>query len=293
MRILLILKRFLRLDSEIRGFWEYSKLTQAEQAAHNAVFQQTQKLVQQLYPGRKIESFGSRRTGLVMVNSDLDLRLYHDGISSNTDTKMAPRQNYKSQVFRTLRSLHSKLDAHPDYILCLLRHARYPLMSMQHKESGIAIQIVCCNDSSYQRTFVQRYLDEYEDLAALFAVLKTMLDIRGLLDVYRGGIGSYSLFMMIVASLKLWGQRIDFDGTYNPLQATKLYGSVHESSIGAKLRHFLLFYGSFTTYRNMITIEPPQVHRKICVDDKIPNKELEKMEKYPVSVMKSDWPVNR
>jgi len=262
-------------------------LTQAEQAAHNAVFQQTQELVQQLYPNYKIESFGSRSTGLVMVNSDLDLRLYRDDVSADTDTKMAPPWVYKSQVVKTLSSLHSKLDAHPDYILCLLRQSRYPLISMQHKESGITIQIVGCNDNSYQRTFVQRYLDEYEGLAALFAVVKTMLEIRGLLDVYRGGIGSYSLFMMIVASLKLWGQRIDFDGNYNPLQATKLYGSVHESSIGAKLCHFLHFYSGFTTYKNMITIEPPKVHRKVHVDEKIPKKELEKMEKYPVSVIKS------
>jgi len=220
-----------------------------------------------------------------MVNSDLDLRIYRDDYSSSgSDPIMPPSHIYKAEIFQALKSLHAMLDEHPEYMLCNLRHARYPLISMLHKESGIDVQIVCCNDNSYQRTVIQRYLEEYEDLAALFAVIKTMFDIRGLLDVYRGGVGSYTVFMMIVASLKLWGQKIEFNGNYDPLSATKLYGSVHESSFGSKLRHFLYFFSTFNTYRNMITIEPPGVHQKHYVDEKIRKKELEKMTAYPVSV---------
>lgn len=272
-----------RLDVEINRFWQHIQLTAAERAAHNAVLQQTQELIQRVQPDYKTETFGSRKTGLTLANSDLDIRFYDESIDRDTDIKMAPRHIYRKKIFKALSKLHSVLDTDPNYMLCLLRRARFPLISMQHKESGIDVQIVCANDTSYQREIFQKYLAEYEDLPSLFAVLKTMLDIRGLMDVYRGGLGSYSLVMMIVASLKLWGQPIHFGGRGDPLKAKERYGSLKDSSVGGKLRHFLHFYSVFNPYWNLITIEPPQVHRKILVDEKITKRELEKIKKYPVS----------
>src|SRR5262249_44026224 len=132
-----------------------------------------------------------------------------------------------------------------NYILCNLRHARYPLISMQHKDSGLDVQIVCANDTSHSRNVMQGYLSKYKDLAALFSVVKIMFDIRGLLDVFRGGLGSYSLFMMVVASLELWGQRNHWTGAGDPFKVKQKYGSYQNSSVGAKLLHFLEFYAAF------------------------------------------------
>lgn len=268
---------------EIDRFWQYIQLTDTERAAHSAVLQQTLELIQRLQPDYKSETFGSRKTGLVLATSDLDIRFYDENINPDTDVKMAPRHLYRKKLFKALRALHSVLDTDPNYMICFLRQARFPLISMQHKESGIDIQIVCANDTSHQQEFVQKYLAEYKDLPSLFAALKTMFDIRGLMDVYRGGLGSYNLFMMIVASLKLWGHPIAVDGRGDPLKAKERYGSLKDSTVGGKLRHFLHFYSVFNPYWNMITIEPPRVNRKVLVDEKIPKRELEKMKKYPVS----------
>src|SRR5579871_5644883 len=197
---------------EINRFWDYIRPTKAEMAARDAVIQQTQMIVQEALPEAKTEIFGSQRTGLVLATSDLDLRIFTEDQEETTDTEKAPRYKYRKTTFQLLQKLHPVLFTNQDYILCHLRHARYPLISMQHKSSGLDIQIVCANDTSHSRNIMQKYLSKHKDLAALFSLVKTMFDIRGLSDVFRGGIGSYSLFMMVVASLELWGQPIHWNG---------------------------------------------------------------------------------
>lgn len=277
-----------RLDLEIRRFWDWIRPTHAERAAYNAVLQQTQELIQQAQPDYTSETFGSYRTGLLLASSDLDLRFY-DETNPESEQNVAPRYSSRKKNLKALHRLRTVFDAHPDYMLCNLRYARYPLISLQHKQSGIDLQIVCSNDTTEQRGFVQKYLDEYPDLAPLFAVLRTTFDIRGLMDVYRGGLGSYSLLMMIVASFKLWGQPLKHDGVGRMRVVEERYGSSENSSIGAKLRHFLPLFAYFDSYENIISIEPTGVFKKVLVDETIPKKELEKMEKYPVSITTLSW----
>ncbi|KAF3033026.1 hypothetical protein E8E12_001812 [Didymella heteroderae] len=84
----------------------------------------------------------------------------------------------------------------------------------------------------------QRYLEEYPYLKEIYSVVKATLDIRGLSDVFRGGVGSYSLFMMIVASLK-----------HRP--------SIRNDATGALL-NFLDFWGNFKSSEHGLSIEPPE-----------------------------------
>lgn len=119
-----------------------------------------------------------------------------------------------------------------------MRWARYPLISLQDRASGLDIQIVLSNDTALSRQFMQRYMEEYSYLAQLYSVIKATLDVRGLSDVFRGGIGSYSLFMMIVASLK-----------HHPHPRNDAAGA---------LVYFLRFWGSFKADVHGLSIEPPE-----------------------------------
>lgn len=80
------------------------------------------------------------------------------------------------------------------------------------------------------------YMAQYPYLCQLYFVVKTMFDVRGLSDVFRGGFGSYSLFMMIVASIR-----------HNPHPRKDAAGG---------LINFLKFYRSFRTEKLGISIEP-------------------------------------
>lgn len=271
---------------EISRFWDYIRPTEAEMAARDAVIRQTQTIIREASPEAKSEIFGSQRTGLILATSDLDLRFFKD-LDETTDQKKAPRYKDRKEILKSLRALHSVFDANPDYILCHLRHARYPLISMQHKDSGLDVQIVCANDTGHSRNVMQEYLSKHKDLASLFSVVKIMFDIRGLSDVFRGGVGSYSLFMMVVASLELWGQPIHWNGRGDPFGVKKKYGDYHKSSAGAKLLHFLEFYSAFDPKWNAIAVQPPKVYRKILMDEEATKLAKFNIEKDPVGFASS------
>jgi len=269
---------------EISRFWDYIRPTEVEMAARDAVIWQTQTIIQEASPKVKTETFGSQRTGLILATSDLDLRIFKEDQNEISDPEKAPRHKKRKQTTKLLHDLHEAFIANPNYILCHLRHARYPLISMQHKDSGLDVQIVCANDTAHSRNVMQGYLSKHKDLAALFSVVKIMFDIRGLLDVCRGGIGSYSLFMMVVASLELWGKPIYWHGRGDPFKVTQKYGSFRNSSVGAKLLHFLEFYTAFDSTMNAIAVQPPKVFRKILMDEKVTKLAKYNMEKDPVGI---------
>jgi non-canonical poly(A) RNA polymerase PAPD5/7 len=222
-----------RLSNEIRLFLEYMKPTSAEQAARDLVTQQTREFINQILPDHSTEVFGSQRTGLLLATSDIDIRLFEEGTEWTEGSKLnqAPRYRVRKTLLNALTQLWNQLNTHPDYILVHLRHARYPLISMQHKPSGYDIQIVCSNDTSNSRGVTQGYLREDPDIHAIFAVAKAMFDIRGLTDVYRGGIGSYTLLIMIIAALK-------FEELKTP------------TTLEGKFLAFINFYAKIDSYNN-------------------------------------------
>jgi len=82
---------------------------------------------------------------------------------------------------------------------------------------------------------------ELPHLMGIYTVVRTMMVLRSLEDVFRGGVGSYTLVMMIIASLKL----------------------APGSSMGQSLINFFGFYGNLDTYKETIGLMPPALHPKL------------------------------
>jgi non-canonical poly(A) RNA polymerase PAPD5/7 len=214
------------------------KPTEAEEAARDRIIKQIQALIKSILPSYSTEVFGSQRTGLSLATSDIDIRLFEEGAEPvvNTRPDKAPRGKVRRKLDKDLQKLRQHLLIHQDYALVHKRPARYPLLSLQHKESGFDIQVVCNNDTSHTREAILGFLKEDPDLHALFAVVKVIFDIRGLTDVYRGGAGSYTLFIMTVAAIK-----------YRAFPQM-------ESSLGHKFKRFLGFYAKFDQYKSALSV---------------------------------------
>lgn len=201
--------------------------------------------VQSILPDYALEVFGSERTGIAFAASDIDLRLVPQDVMSDAAVSRLPpspkerikRRTALRRLFQRLQPAHRK-----HYILPALRWARYPLISVQDRASGLTVQVVLSNDTTINREFIRRYIHDYPHLPQLYSVIKASLDVRGLSDVFRGGIGSYSLFMMIVASLK-----------HNPHPRNDAAGS---------LEHFLHFWSDFKAEGRGVSIEPPEFFDK-------------------------------
>jgi non-canonical poly(A) RNA polymerase PAPD5/7 len=229
------------LNLEIQKFHNFIQPSQAETVARKHVIEQVRQHVQNILPGYALEVFGSQRTGLAFAASDVDLRLVPVHVLTDAAlAKMPPSSTERSGRFVDLRALFKALRRRhgKDYLLPVLRWARYPLISLHDRASGLVLS----NDTSVSREYMQRYMREYPYLPRLYSTLKASLDVRGLSDVFRGGIGSYSLFMMIVASLK-----------HKPHPRNDAAGA---------LIHFLDFWVHLKAELHGVSIDPPKLFSK-------------------------------
>ncbi|KAH7081710.1 hypothetical protein BKA63DRAFT_404886 [Paraphoma chrysanthemicola] len=228
-----------RLAVEIDRFYAYTKPDYFEALARRHLIEQVRSHVRDTLPDHVLEVFGSERTGLAMATSDIDFRLLElSQLEAQGLSKTPPSHTDRYAAIKSLQKLYNRnLSRHNAYLLAQLRYARYPLISLQDQKSRLDVQIVLSNDTTLSRDMMKGYMEEYPYLRQLFFVVKTMFDVRGLSDVFRGGFGSYSLFMMLVASIK-----------HNP--------HPRKDAAGA-LINFLKFYRNFDTTKNGISIEPP------------------------------------
>jgi non-canonical poly(A) RNA polymerase PAPD5/7 len=227
-----------RLAIEIDRFYEYTQPNHYEQIARKHLIEQVQRNVLKTLPNHVLETFGSERTGLALPTSDIDLRLTtKERMEDPAMSRLPPSSTERLALRRTLTKLYwQEMRLNTTYTSVEFRQARYPLISLQDEQSGLDVQIVLNNDTSLSREFTNKYLEEYPYLRQLYFVIKTIFDMRGLTDVFTGGIGSYSLFMMIVASIR------------------GLPHKRHDAAGG--LLNFLRFYSNFDCTKNGIQIEP-------------------------------------
>lgn len=233
----------IRLAIELDRFYEFAKPSRFENIARKHIVEQVRNHVREALPDHVLEVFGSERSGLALATSDIDFRLMRQSqIVDPSQAKLPPTKRERMLGIRDLHSLHWDLKDQDAYLLPVVRYARYPLISLQDRRSGLDIQIVLSNDTSLSRNIMQGYMEQYTYLRKLYYVVKTILDIRGLSDVFRGGFGSYSLFMMIVASLR-----------HNPPPRKDAAGG---------LLSFLKFWQDFDTEKHGILIEPVSLFDK-------------------------------
>lgn len=220
------------------NFYNYAKPNRTEAVARRHVIEQVRKHVLEALPHFTLEVIGSERTGVALATSDIDLRL----MPPHPGDKLPPPSRVRYLLLNKLRKVREKLTSHSSYQSIELFHARYPLISMRDRATGLDIQIVLSNDSSASRNLMQQYMDEYPYLLQVYTVVKTMFDTRGLSDVYRGGFGSYSIFMMIVASLKHFPD--------------------HTPDAAGALETFLRFWSIVDTSTHGVSIEPAVLFNK-------------------------------
>lgn len=239
------LTRDLRLTIEIERFCAYSQPGHYETIARKKVIERVMNQAQQALPDHLLEIFGSERTGLTLATSDIDLRLVKEMRLKDPEMlKSLPTRRERENATKGLYKLYERIKTkhRSSYLLLTIRYARYPLISLQDKKSGLDVQVVLSNDTSLSRDLMKGYMEQYPYLRQLHLVVKTMFDVRGLTDVFRGGFGSYTLFMMIVASIK-----------HKPHPRNDAAGG---------LINFMKFYRDFDTTKEGLSIEPVSTFNK-------------------------------
>ncbi|KAF2664468.1 hypothetical protein BT63DRAFT_90232 [Microthyrium microscopicum] len=199
------LKGTAGLEAEIEQFSQYAYPTTEEAASRLVVaniIKTTVSLVsKKIYASGgqyKSQIFGSTVTGTALATSDVDIRVYD---KNNSETWWSPSRAAKLKAFKLLRAIGTNLPKQ-GFTWPKLVYARYPLITTVHKRSGVLVQVVACNTSKIPISLVKGY-QKHAHFRPMYAFIKSMLHIRGLTDVFSGGLGSYPLVVMVATTLKL------------------------------------------------------------------------------------------
>lgn len=225
-----------RLQAEINGFSEWIQPSALESAAREEVVAQLRQYIKKVLGSDfQAELFGSQKTGLAVPSSDIDIRVcVNEKVASEAGSLTTDR-------YRMVALAKAMIHDNPDYMLVVFRHAKYPIISAQHRETGLDVQIVMSPSSEPSQQYVKKYLAEYPHLKTVYMLLRMALGLRGLTDVFNGGVGSYSLFIMIVAALKHVGVKPGDTAADQLLRVFDFYRNLHASQHGISVEPATLF----------------------------------------------------
>ncbi|KAK4991421.1 hypothetical protein LTR50_001813 [Elasticomyces elasticus] len=251
-----------RLQVEIDTFAAWMQPTPAETAARNAVVSEVTAHCMAAVPALRIEIFGSQSTGLATATSDIDFGCSKvstvdasDDLVEEPAPEVGPESRFP-ELAGVLKKLYLAMQASPVFSSTELRKAKKALVASQHRETGLDVQIVKEPDAGRSQEHVRLYLSEHPSLHALFVLVKTALEVRGLTNVWKGGLGSYSIFMMIVASLKRTAAN-----RKTPILRPKS-GARSSHATAQEFLDFLDFYADHDYHHFGITVDPPTLFAK-------------------------------
>lgn len=202
-------------------------------------------------PAATVDLIGSYSNGLATANSDMDFRLslpmYEKDPLQRGPSPGRPKA--RKATMKHLITLHTAFTASEAFEEATLVRAAIPIIRVTHARTKIVVDIQVSSTELPQQLYKETYLAEYPTLRPLYIVLRSALHIRGLGAVFQGGLGSYSILIMIVYALKTCPPSID------------------KTDVGGQLLYMLKFYGRASLSQKGFSLDPPSVFQKVGKSD--------------------------
>jgi non-canonical poly(A) RNA polymerase PAPD5/7 len=208
-------------------------------------------IVQTSYKGCILQLYGSFATGLCLPTSDIDLMITGGGIES---------QWHPTEVLAVIET--QLLKAKQIVEKCeLIKSLSMPVLKvMCNKDYNYLNVDITVKDSKHKGLdcvgFVKECLISYPQIEAVVLALKQMLLVANLANPYTGGIGSYTVLLMLVECIQ------------------RFYQSLDVSDDGSLLLSFFYMYGSSELPFRIDPQRPgskkPTLYEYIEVDNEVP-----------------------
>ena len=209
------------LHEEINDFYEYIQPKPCEVRMRYEVVSSLKSIINSKWPEAQVYVFGSVQTHLFLPTSDVDVVVWGQWKS------LPPLFTLEEEIKRA-----DIADAHS---ILVLDKAKVPIIKLTHKVTRLKVDISFNTESGIRSVQVtRRFIKEYPILPKLLLVIKHFLTERGLNEVYTGGIGSYSLVLLIVSFLQLHPRKAATD---------------NDANLGVLLIEFFELYGRNFNYR--------------------------------------------
>ena len=247
----------LRLNDELKAYEKYMRLGPIEREAADIFTADVTSLVHKVLPNSPVLPIGSYSTGLADRLSDFDFSI------SLPDLDKAPLERGPSPTRPKACKIQAKALLNTRISLAKsfqfiqpveMIYARVPIVKAIHRITRFRVELQVLGSHEAAQEFTMAYLAEFPTLRPLYIVFRSALHIRRLNIVHEGGLGSYSILMMIVNALKHASGRFAQDDLAN------------------HFLHVLEFYSNADLYKNGFSPDPPRTfpkQAKLSSDEKI------------------------
>ncbi|EER05637.1 TRF4/5 nucletotidyl transferase, putative [Perkinsus marinus ATCC 50983] len=230
------LPTMLALHSELVAFGKWLDATPQEKEERRKIVLDVRAITNALWPEAVVVEFGSSWTGLNLPDGDIDLAIQRLPGPNHV------RENLKLLMNQFAKALHvSKIATH----IHVIDTARVPIVKFIDRRSGFSVDVAFGLQGVVTKSgeWVVANCQKMPQLKPLLMFLKLFLSIRGLSEPYKGGIGSFMLFTMLLCGLHL------SDGARSPEHWRK-------ASLGHLLFEFFRLYSNDMNYKKL-GLRPP------------------------------------
>jgi non-canonical poly(A) RNA polymerase PAPD5/7 len=245
--------RLSRLHKEICDFYEYVKPRQYEEAARLDLVVRVQAAIRAWgganghAASAEVHCFGSFASGLYLPTADMDLVVMSRSFLSSGIRTIGTASNH----LRGISTHMEKLGIAKPRSATFIAKSKVPIVKFTDKRTGIKVDISFENNSGFPAldTF-QAWKQQYPALPVLVALVKQVLVMRGINEVFCGGVGGFTTICLVMHILQ----------TMPEIQSGSMDPSQHYGEIFMK---FLDFYGNKIDIRSTgILMHPPYHYDK-------------------------------
>ncbi|XP_036952711.1 terminal nucleotidyltransferase 4B [Acanthopagrus latus] len=177
------------LHEEVNDFYDYISPRPEEEKMRLEVVDRIKGVIHDLWPSAEVQVFGSFSTGLYLPTSDIDLVVFG---------------KWETLPLWTLEEALRKRNVADENSIKVLDKATVPIIKLTDSFTEVKVDISFNVKSGVRAAWlIKEFKEKYPVLPYLVLVLKQFLLQRDLNEVFTGGIGSYSLFLMAVSFLQL------------------------------------------------------------------------------------------
>ncbi|KAL8794561.1 MAG: hypothetical protein Q9195_002896 [Heterodermia aff. obscurata] len=235
-----------RLYEEITAYEKYMRMNSTEIEAARLFTADVKSIVRQKYPDNPLNPIGSHSTGLADRLSDFDFTLLLPDLEKpplergpSSTRPLATKAGIKAlmNIFWSLKQSRRYRDVK-------IISARVPIVQAIHCKTLWKVELQTLSTNEAAREYTLYYLAEFPTLRTLYILFRSALHLRQLNIVYEGGLGSYSVLIMIVNALKHASEQYARDDLVN------------------HFLHVLDFYSTADLYKYGFSPDPPRTFQK-------------------------------
>ncbi|ORX54819.1 hypothetical protein BCR36DRAFT_410625 [Piromyces finnis] len=207
------------LHEEILDFVKYISPTPEEKYMREYALNKISDVILKLWPNTIVKTFGSYKTNLYLPTSDVDIVIMNEDL-------FVPSCFFDLEEALEEAGVTSKIE--------VIDKARIPIIKLVEKETGYHFDISANTESGLKSAkIMEKFLENSgykQAIVALVLVIKQFLAQRYMNEVYSGGLGSYSVFILVTNFVMM-----------HPCVQNKLV--LPQENLGVLLLEFLELFG--------------------------------------------------